>query len=478
MSLPHSSRTPGPESLIPPTRTRKRYATRVYIIALVAAIGGFLFGYDTGVISGALLFLKRDFALSNFQQELAVSSVLAGCLVGALVGGRLSDWLGRRKALIGMGLLFAIGALLTASAPNFPLFLLWRVVLGFAIGVSSFLAPMYIAEMAPPALRGGLVAFDQLLITAGIAISYWVDLAFANAGMGWRPMLAVAAIPGLGLLVGMLFLKETPRWLAKQGRWQEAEQALAHLSGQERRKEMIAIREAVRDTQHVSLSEFVRSGMILALVAGMGLAVSQQLVGINTVIYYAPTIFGFAGFHSATGAILATSVVGVVNFLTTLISVLIIDRVGRRPLLLGGLIGMFAALVMMGSIFALGTSHTGYLVLGALLLYIIAFAIGMGPVFWLMSSEIFPTSFRARGASITTFFNWSTNLLISITFLSLAAHLGLPVTFWLYAGFCVLAFLFCWSIIPETKGRNLEEIECFWKQGRRWEKPETTRDTA
>lgn len=470
MSPPRSSRASEPDALAPSGHQKPRYPAKVYLVAIVAAIGGFLFGYDTGVISGALLFLKQDFALTSTQQEVAVSSVLIGCLLGSLVGGRLSDWLGRRKTLIFMGLLFSIGALLTASVTDFPLFLLWRIVLGFAIGVSSFLAPMYIAEMAPPALRGGLVSLNQLLITAGIAISYWVDLAFAHGGMGWRPMLAVAALPGFALLLGMLFLPETPRWLAKQGRWKEAERALDHLSSDERHEEMRAIREALRDTHQASLREFKRAGVVMALVAGIGLAVFQQLVGINTVIYYAPTIFGFAGFSSATGAILATSVVGVVNFLTTLITVLIIDRVGRRPLLLGGLIVMGIALVIMGTIFASGPSNAGYLILGALILYIMAFAIGMGPVFWLMSSEIFPTRLRARGASITTFFNWCANLLISITFLSFVNHIGLSWTFWLYAIFTVAAFLFCWFIIPETKGRNLEEIEMFWKNDMKWER--------
>ncbi|HTI13220.1 MAG TPA: sugar porter family MFS transporter [Dictyobacter sp.] len=447
---------------------KQRYSAKVYLIALVAAIGGFLFGYDTGVISGALLFLKQDFALNPNQQEIAVSTVLIGCIIGALVGGRMSDWLGRRLSLIVMGLVFAIGAILAAFAPTFGWFLVWRFVIGLGIGVTSMLAPMYIAEMAPPSLRGGLVALDQLLITAGISISYWVDLAFAHAGMGWRPMIGVAAIPGIILLIGMLFLTETPRWLGKRNRWDEAEKALNHFKPEEKRNELAAIHMALQEGKNVSFKDFFRSGLTWALIAGIGLAVFQQFVGINTVIYYAPTIFGFAGFTTASGAILATSIVGLVNFITTLVAVLILDRVGRRPVLLGGLVGMFIALIIMGIIFAIGPTQAGFFVLGALILYIISFAIGMGPVFWLMSSEIFPTSVRASGASISTFFNWAANFLISVTFLSLIGLIGISNTFWLYAFFAVLAFIFCWFVIPETKGKRLEDIEAYWRNGRSW----------
>ncbi|GCE13892.1 sugar porter family MFS transporter [Tengunoibacter tsumagoiensis] len=475
-----SSRPFNNESATRPFPDKPHYAAKVYLIAIVAALGGFLFGYDTGVISGALLYLKQDFALNSTQQEIAVSSVLIGSILGAVAGGRLSDGLGRKMSLIIMGIIFAVGAILSAFAPNFPFFLVCRIILGFGIGASSFLAPMYIAEMAPPSLRGSLVALDQLLITAGISISYFVDLAFAHAGLGWRPMVGVAVIPGLALLIGMLFLTETPRWLAERGRWREAELAMDHLSVEERQTELTAIREALRVNTggKVKLAEFFQSGLTWALIAGIGLAIFQQLVGINTVIYYAPTIFTFAGFQSASSAILATSVVGAVNFFTTLLAVFIIDRVGRRPLLLGGLVGIIISLIVMGFIFLTGASNTGTLVLIALLVYIFSFAIGLGPVFWLMSSEIFPTRVRASGAAISTFFNWTFNFLISVTFLSLVNAIGISSTFWLYAVFAVIAFAFCWYVIPETKGRTLEDIESFWKNDRKWEPAPTERRLA
>ncbi len=440
----------------------------VYGIAAVAALGGLLFGYDTGVISGAELFLQKDFALNSFTEELAVSSLLIGAIIGALVGGKLSDAIGRKKTLIVMAIIFAVGAILTSLMPNLVLFIFCRILVGFAIGVASFVSPMYIAEMAPPKLRGGLVTFNQLAVTIGIAISYWIDLAIANANLGWRPMFAVAAIPGIALLIGMLFLSETPRWLAGRDRWDEAEKALNYLSPQDKEAELKSIHEAVTGGSPPSIRTFFRTGLSLALVVGVGLALLQQFVGINTVIYYAPTIFGYAGFKSASGAILATSVVGVVNVIGTVIAILLLDRVGRRPLLLVGCVGMAIALVAMGIVFQIGPNNAGVLILIGLLVYIIAFAIGMGPVFWLLSSELFPTRLRGTGGSISTVANWAGNLLISITFLSLIDVIGKPFTFWLYALLAVIAFFFCWFLVPETNGRNLENIEGYWKNGRKW----------
>ncbi len=444
----------------------------VYGIAAIAALGGLLFGYDTGVISGAELFLKKDFALTSFTEELAVSSILVGAIIGAAVGGRLSDAIGRKKTLITMAIIFAAGALLTSVMPNLVLFIVCRIIVGFAIGVASFVSPMYIAEMAPPKLRGGLVTFNQLAVTIGIAVSYWIDLAFASANLGWRPMFAVAAVPGIGLLIGMFFLSETPRWLAGRERWDEAEKALNYLAPEDKENELKSIRSAVKDGSAPSICTFIRSGLSIALVVGVGLALLQQFVGINTVIYYAPTIFGYAGFKSASGAILATSVVGVVNVLGTVVAILLLDRVGRRPLLLIGCVGMAAALAAMGVIFLIGPERIGVLILIALLVYIVSFAIGMGPVFWLLSSELFPTRLRGTGGSISTVANWAGNLLISITFLSLIDVIGKPFTFWLYALLAVGAFVFCWFLVPETNGKNLEKIEGYWKNGRKWENVE------
>jgi sugar porter (SP) family MFS transporter len=468
MALPMQDQNFQQEQIkTPKTLTRgRRYA---YIVSAVAALGGLLFGYDTGVISGALLYLNPAFHLTSTTSEIAVSVVLIGAILGAAAGGRMADTLGRKKSLIILGIIFACGAILTALSPNLGFFIAFRIVVGFGIGAASMITPMYIAELAPPSIRGALVTFNQLAITVGIAVAYWVDLAFANAGMGWRPMFAVAFIPGSILAIGMVFLSETPRWLAGKNRWDDASAALEHtLHGEEKQKELQEIRTSLEEERKTSVRELFTPGLRLALLVAVGLAVFQQFVGINTVIYYAPTIFGYAGFSSASAAILATSIVGVVNVLATILSLLLVDHVGRRPLLLTGISGMIVTLAAMGIVFLIGPEHAGWFVLICLLVYILSFAIGMGPVFWLMSAEMFPNRLRASGASIATIANWGANLLVSITFLTLIGFAGKPATFWIYAFLAVLALLFCWWLVPETKGKTLERIEWYWKNGRRW----------
>lgn len=461
-----------PQQSDQPTTNRKVTGRAYsYLVAAVAGLGGLLFGYDTGVISGAILYITPDFHLTSQLTEVAVSSVLIGAIPGAIIGGKLSDALGRKKTLIILALIFSVGAIFTAFAPTLGVFLACRVIVGFATGAASFIAPIYITELAPPDIRGSLVTFSQLATTIGIAVSYWVDLAFAHADKGWRPMFAVAVIPAIALGLGMLFLTESPRWLASKGHWDAANQALDRVvQGPEKTTLVNQLHTSLEEGKHVSVRDLLRPGLRLALLVGIGLAVSQQLVGINTVIYYAPTIFGFAGFTDASSAILATSVVGVVNVLATVLSLVLVDRVGRRPLLLGGLIGIGISLILMGLVFSAGSAGRilGFVVLLCLLGYIIAFGVGIGAVYWVISSEIFPTRLRGIGAGISTTANWSTNLLVSITFLTLVGTIGISGTFWLYASFAVAAFLFCWFLVPETKGKPLENIERYWEQGRQW----------
>jgi SP family galactose:H+ symporter-like MFS transporter len=445
----------------------------VYFIAGIAALGGLLFGYDTGVISGALLFLKQSFALDPTQQEIATSSVLVGAILGALAAGRVNDAIGRKKTLLTLAVIFTVGALLTAIAPNFILFLLFRVIVGIAIGAAASVVPVYSSEIAPSRLRGTLVTFNQLAVTVGIAVSYWVDLAYAHAGFSWQPMFATAAIPSVLLFFGMLISPETPRWLAHRGQWDDAHRVLERIQGADPEKEIQNIRASFREEkQQAGLRELLRPGIRMALIVGIALAVFQQFVGVNTIIYYAPTIFQRAGFASANTAILATSVVGVVNVIATAVAVALVDRVGRRPLLIIGSIFMVIALIALGIVFLFSSHSTGTFTLIALMVYIIAFAISFGPVFWVMSAEIFPTRARAAGSSTSTFFNWVANFLVSVTYLSLVAAIGITFTFWIYAVMGVLALLFCLRYVPETKGKTLEQIEHYWQNGHHWEPDE------
>jgi len=448
------------------------------LIAAIAALGGLLFGYDTGVVAGAELYFTKDFNLSAAGEGLAVSSVLIGAIVGAAVAGQMADALGRRLSLIILAIIFAIGAILTALAPNLAIFLTFRIVIGFGIGAAAVVAPMYIAEMAPPAIRGALISFDQLAITIGILVAFLVDLAFAAAGMGWRPMFAVAVIPSVILGVGIFLLSDTPRWLASKGRWEEARRALERVIGPgETERELGEIRQSLEEEKAATWSERVRDllrpGLRWALIVGVGLAILQQFVGINTVIYYAPTIFRYAGFKSDVTAIVATSVVGVVNVLSTVVAIFLVDRLGRRALLIIGSAGMMITLAAIGIVFTAITDPTkagslGYVILACVILYIVAFAISMGPVFWIMSAELFPNRLRATGASLSTVANWAANLLVSLTFLSLLNAAGKGPTFWIYAFMALLTLLFVWFIVPETKGKTLEQIETYWRSGRQW----------
>lgn len=447
----------------------------LYLTVSIAALGGLLFGYDTGVISGALLYLDASFHLTSFTKEVAVSAVLVGAILGAVIASWLSNAVGRRPTLLITASIFTAGAVLTALSPNLLIFILWRLTVGISIGLAASVVPAYISEVAPARLRGTMVTLYQLAITIGIAVSYWIDLAFARAHMSWPPMFAIAAVPSLIFLIGMIFNPETPRWLGGRGRWNEADRVLTRVTGEHNNEVALAeIRDSLinEDTQG-ALSKLLQPELRLALLVGIGLAVFQQFVGINTIIYYAPTIFNMVGFNSNVAAILATSVIGVANVVATIIACLLVDRAGRRPLLLWGTSGMIVSLLCLGLIFALSPQHVAGLTLSMLMLYIVAFAIGMGPVFWVLSAELFPTYVRATGASVSTLFNWAANLLISLTFLSLVDSIGRPWTFIIYALMGVAAFLFIWRFVPETRRRSLESIERYWQNGGHWDAEET-----
>ena len=435
---------------------------RFIIIAAVASLGGLLFGFDTGVISGALLFIKNDFALSETMQGVVTSMVLVGAVAGAAAGGPLTDRFGRKPIIIVMAALFAIGSLLSAAAGSPWALMVARLILGVAIGTASMLTPLYLSEMAPAERRGMIVSLNQFCITLGILLSYLVDYSFANVDGTWRWMLGVGAVPGILLGVGMAVLPESPRWLASRGRYGEAERVLRSLRDtSDVSCELSGLKRDVSgEAQEASLSALFASPKArLPLIVGIGLAVFQQVTGINTVIYYAPSIFKTAGFASNSAAILATVGIGVVNVLMTVVALLLLDQAGRRKLLLWGLSIMTVSLVAIAIAFSIGTQVVGGVTAVALAAYVGGFAIGLGPIFWLIIAEIFPLAYRGRGMSVASMANWGSNLVVALVFLDLIRLLTPGGTFALFAVLSVGAFAFAWRYVPETNGRSLEQIE-------------------
>jgi MFS transporter, SP family, galactose:H+ symporter len=433
------------------------------MVSGISALAGLLFGYDTGVISGAILFVRKDFLLSTFQEEVVVSAVLLGAMVGAAFGGKLADALGRRKLLIYVAILFVIGAIGTALAPTPTWLALGRVVVGAAIGIASFTAPLFISEVSPAPVRGKLVSLNQLMVTIGIVVSYLADYGLANKE-AWRWMFGLAAIPALILLIGLFFVPESPRWLMSRSREEEARAVLQRIRESNDVSAELAEIQADLNQQEGSWHELLSPSLRRPLIIGIGLAIFQQFTGINTVIYYAPTIFQLAGLHSASAAILATVGVGAVNVLLTILALRLLDRVGRRPLLLYGLVGMVISLGVLGAAFLFSSlsSIIAWLAVISLAVYVACFAIGLGPVFWLLISEIYPQKIRGRAMSVATVMIWASNLIVALTFLSLLHSLGRSATFWLYAVIGIAAWFFAYRLVPETKGRTLEQIDAEW----------------
>lgn len=433
-----------------------------YLLVAVASLGGLLFGYDTGVISGALPFLQQAFALDATAEGIATGAVLAGATIGAAFAGTISDTFGRRRVILAAAILFFIGALISAFAPTLFVFIVGRAVVGLAIGVASMLTPLYLSEIAPKNSRGAVVSLNQFCITAGILVSYIVDYLVSGSPNNWRWMLGIGCIPGLILGIGMLVLPESPRWLVGHGRMEEGIQTLKRIrDAAEAEAELREIRTLIRQEsgQITPWSMLFTRGARAALIVGVGLAIFQQITGINTVIYFAPTIFQSAGLPSASASILATAGVGLFNVIMTVVAIYLLDRLGRRPLLIWGLVGMTVALLVIAGSFIVHGPLASAITVIAVAVYVGFFAIGLGPVFWLLISEIFPLAVRARGMSVATVANWGSNLIVALFFLNLVQWLGPAGAFILFAVLSVAALVFTYVMVPETKGRSLEEIE-------------------
>lgn len=468
-------RSGAPTTLAP---THARSTPFLYVAAAFAALGGLLFGYDTGVISGALIFIRKAFVLTTLQQEFVVSVVLIGAAIGALGGGRLADQIGRRTTLILTSVIFISGAAVCAAAVSVAMLAAGRAVVGLGIGLASTTVPLYISEVSPAKARGWQVSLFQLAITVGILAAYLVDYAFA-ASESWRWMLGLAVVPGVMLGLGMAFLPETPRWLAKHADLAVARGVLARIRGAgdvDAEFEEIQATLAVSE-EHGRWRDLLAPAVRPALMIGIGLAIFQQITGINTVIYYAPTIIQKAGISSASGAILATAGIGLVNVVMTVVSMWLVDRAGRRPLLLAGIAGMIVTLGVLGFAFRVSaqSESLAQIAVVTLMAYVASFAISLGPIFWLLIAEIYPLKIRGLAEGTAAGANWAANFLVSLTFLTLieGVHyngrllvLGPTKTFWLYGLLAIAAWLFSYFLVPETKGRTLEEIERVWHDQR------------
>lgn len=437
----------------------------VYLASLVAATSGMLFGFDIAVINGALLFLGRQFGLTEVQTEIAASALLIGCVFGASAAGWMSDRLGRRKVLMVSAVLFAVSSIGAALPRTLNEFIGARFVGGIAIGMASVLAPVYIAEVAPARIRGRLVSLNQMAIVTGILLAYFINWVLSFGGEeSWRWMFAVAAVPSVLFLFALFFVPESPRWLVETGQPGTALEVLARIGGRSEAYRQLDDIQKVIAEEIGTFADLWRPGMRRALLVGVGLAVLQQITGINTVLFYGSVIFKqYAGTAQDSSAIGANLLIGLVNCVATLVAIFTIDKLGRKILLLAS--AGLMALCQFGLAGAFGMNPPpGPLVLTAMLVCVASFAIGLGPGVWVLMSEIFPTRIRGRAMGIATVSLWIACVALTLTFLSLARALGPSGAFALYGGICVFTVWFVYRLTPETKGKTLEEIETLWRR--------------
>ena len=447
------------------------YATS---LSIIAALGGLLFGYDTAVISGAIGFLRASFNLGPAETGFAASSALIGCILGAAIAGPLSDGYGRKRALMLSAVLFTISAIGSAVPRTLLEFNVARIIGGVGVGMASLLSPLYIAEIAPPDIRGRLVSYNQFAIVTGILAVYFVNYYIAGLGndlwnvtMGWRWMFGSETLPAVLFFFSLLAIPESPRWLVKRGEDQRALGILSRLSSPEEARTGVAAIKATLVEKAESLAGLFAPGMRIVLVIGIALAILQQITGINVFMYYAPEIFKQVGAGTDT-ALLQTVIVGAFNVTFTVIAIWTVDRIGRKPLLIVGASGMGLSLVGLGLAAYYTTTQAWVLIF--ILGYIACFALSMGPVVWVVLSEIYPTRLRGRAMALATLLLWAANFVVSQTFPVINEDPGLVATFrhafpfWLYALFCAVTVVVTWLFVPETKGKTLEEIEQYWRK--------------
>lgn len=449
----------SPTQVGPHTQRSSRVTGFIAVAAVVSALGGFLFGFDTGIISGALLSMRKDMALSEVAQQLIVSALLFGAIFGSMAGGPAADRFGRKRAVLVMAAVFATGALMAAMAGGVLWLVAARLVLGVAVGAASAVVPVYIAEIAPARFRGLLVSMQEVMIAFGILCSYLTSYSLESSG-NWRLMLGSALVPAVALFVGMLMLPESPRWLLSRDRESEATAVLRRACSSELdvKAELEAIRSERNGEGYGSWRALLARQARPALVIGVGLAFFNQISGINVVIYYAPTILSSAGLPDSS-AILATVGVGSVMVLTTAIVLCFIDRVGRRPLFIWGTLGATLSLLVMAAAFLLPGENPArpVLLIGALMTYIASHGASLS-MFWVVLAEVFPANLRGRGAAVGSITHWIMNFVVASTTLTLITTITPTGAFCFYAGFAAVGLYFVWKVLPETKGKTLEQV--------------------
>ncbi len=430
-------------------------------VSFIAGLGGILYGFDMGVIAAALIYVRDSFHLSTVMQEVLVIAVLVGVMIGALVGGAVADRIGRRKTLAWGAILFIAGSILAPLSPNVYVLFIARGLLGVAVGFTSVTAPVYVSELAPPQSRGMLIGLYQFALTSGIALADLVGYWFA-ASQGWRWMFAFGLVPAVFFLFMVLTVPESPRWLFAQNRPAEAESVLKSYTDE------VGARLLLEDIRVSLMTKMERRWSALwspavrgSLFIAVGFMVLIPATGINAVLYYGPQIFSLAGISSNKSAIFATFLVAITNVLATVIALVLVDRAGRKPLLYVGVGGMTAALFALSVCFsrqaALGPS-LGVIATACLMFFITCYAFSVGPIAWILVSEVFPLRVRGRGVAAATLAFGTSNFLVSLTFLSLLKAMGTSLTFVIYGAFCILTLIFVRYVIPETKGRELESI--------------------
>jgi SP family arabinose:H+ symporter-like MFS transporter len=452
----------------------------LFLITLVVSLGGFLFGFDLAVVSGILPLLKKQFSLSSVMEGLFVSAALAGCILGVAISGELSDRLGRRKPLILAALLFLLSALGCSILPTLPGIIVARVMGGIGIGLASNVVPLYISEIAPTRIRGRLVTYYQFAVTLGILVAYLTNSALLHYGMAhagesdgwlhmllvsevWRGMFGVGVIPAVLFLFGLFMVPESPRWLIQQHRLQEATIILNRVNNAiEAQASLQQGRQAQQQDKKISYRSLLEPKWRKALIIGILLPFFSQFSGINAIILYGPRILNDAGI-SLSDSLLSQIILGGANMLFTLIAIWKVDSLGRRPLYLVGTAGATISLLLTGICFFAGAT-SGWALLICVLGFLASFAFSIGPLKFVIAAEIFPGIIRGRAMAISIMVMWVADTIVGQLTPVLLENIGTAVTFWLFALFCLIAFITVYKLLPETKGKSLEQIEKDWKE--------------